>query len=121
MSTLHQYRCHLAEFLPAVQDIPVVCLRVLEDNSNNSNTSNYLLFSLLGLKHDELYVTLMQKCRLIRLELKTKGFIASINCIQNGLGYTWSDFFIEFHLDMEVSHIYQDKKKVSFVCGGTFK
>jgi hypothetical protein len=63
----------------------------------------------------------MQKCALIRFEPKTKGFIASINCIQNGLGYTWSDFFIEFNLDMEVSHTYQDKKKVYFVHVGTFK
>jgi hypothetical protein len=118
MSTLHQYQCHLAEFFYAVQDIPAVWLRILEDNSN---TSNYLLSSLLGLKHDELYVTLMQKCGLIRLEPKTKGFIASINCIWNGLGSTWSDFFIEFNLDMEISHVYQDKKKVSFVCVGTFK
>jgi hypothetical protein len=63
----------------------------------------------------------MQICGLIRLKLKTNALIASINCIQNGLGYTRSDFFIEFNLDMEVSHLYQDKKKVSFVCIGTFK
>jgi hypothetical protein len=93
----------------------------LEDNSNSSNPHNYSLSSLLGLKHDELYVILMQKCGLIRLEPKTKGFIASINCIRNGLGYTWSGFFIKFNLDVEVSHLYQDKKKVYFVHVGIFK
>jgi len=93
----------------------------LEDNSNSSNTQNYSLPSLLGLKHDELYVSLMQKCGLIRLEPKRKGFIPSINYIWNGLGYIWNDFLIEFNLDMEVSHIYQHKKKVFYVRVGTFK
>jgi len=34
--------------------------------------------------------------------------------------YSWSDFFVEFNLDMEVSCIHQKNKKIYFVCMGMF-
>jgi hypothetical protein len=36
-----------------------------------------------------------------------KEVVPSINHIRNGFGYTWGDFFNEYNLDMEVSHIFE--------------
>jgi hypothetical protein len=59
------------------------------------------------MSENDFYIPLMLSCGLLRPVPKKKEVVPSINHIRNGFGYTWDDFFIEYNLDMEVSHIFK--------------
>jgi hypothetical protein len=74
------------------------------------------------MNENELYNPFMLSCSLIRYHVvkKNRELVPSIYPTRNGYGYSWSDFFVEFNLDMEVSCIHQKNKKMYFVHIGTF-
>jgi hypothetical protein len=120
MSANHNCHPHLADFFLELQNKPAKWLCILADDKNSDQTSDYLS-ELLGMNQNELYIPLMLSCRFMRYHVvcKRRELVPSIYS-HNGYGYTWSDFFIEFNLDMEVSCIYQKNKKLYFFHVGRF-
>jgi hypothetical protein len=118
MSANHNCRQHLADFFSELQNKPAKWLRILAED-NNSDQPSDCLSELLGMNKNELYIPLMLSCRLMRYH--REDLVPSIYS-RNGYGYTWSDFFIEFNLNMEVSCIYQKRRSfTSFVLEGSLQ
>ncbi len=106
MRTNRNCRHHLAIFFSKLQSKPAKWFRILGDE-RSSDHSNDCLSKLLGMSENDFYIPLMLSCGLLRPVPKKKDVVPSINHIRNGFGYTWGDFFIEYNLDMEVSHIFE--------------
>jgi len=116
MSSAHDLRCHLAFFCSAEHE-PACWLTIVSHGSSPHDCAS----RLLGLHYEKLYLPLMLKCGLKHIAKsnrhKSVTTNPSIESTVTNSYYTWADFIIEHKLNMEISYIILNKKKLFIRCG----